>query len=379
MVILAISSWTGTGYFVTRRVSSLGITVLSRFRPKLCSSPDSHNAADAQTYSMSSHGSNILRQRTPQPPSPPDQPGVAQSQQVKEGMLPVPPSMPSSGLGSAGPAGQKRPNITDFTISLDEVDGRAPGAEGSAGARGRASLGREPGPPKWRTKVFMLYGLVFALVVPILVYWPMRLSQCESRLRIRRRFEQLAEQDSLSPELPDVCAKALAGVVVRQTGGESPSVFNHSVLGTDVGVALHEHLADLGQDSSDPQYRTFRNNLLPLVLLASTYLIASSAQRRLYPSASHRAFFIAVFSTIMLFALHGVSAVKIFAILYINYLVSTAPKPPAVARVWPALLIAGNMVLLFLNERYDGYKLGGLHAFFEPIVRVAKREGRTCF
>lgn len=72
----------------------------------------------------------------------------------------------------------------------------------------------------------------------------------------------------------------------------------------------------------------------------------------------------------MLFALHGVSAIKIFAILYINYLVSTAPKPPAVVKLWPALLIAGNMVLLFLNERYDGYKLGGLHAFFEPIVRV---------
>ncbi len=164
-------------------------------------------------------------------------------------------------------------------------------------------------------------------------------------------------------------------MVVRQTGGESSSSPITPSSGTDAAIALHEYLADFGQDASDPQYRTFRNNLLPLVLLASTYLIASSAQRRLYPSPSHRAFFIAVFSTIMLFAFHGVSAVKILVILYINYLVSTAPKPPAVAKVWPALLIAGNMALLFLNERYDGYRLGDLHAFFEPIVRVAKREG----
>ena len=70
----------------------------------------------------------------------------------------------------------------------------------------------------------------------------------------------------------------------------------------------------------------------------------------------------------MLIVLHGVSAFKIFTILYLNHLASTSSKPPAVGKAWPAILIAGNTGMLFLNERYDGYKLGRLHAVLQPLV-----------
>jgi hypothetical protein len=60
----------------------------------------------------------------------------------------------------------------------------------------------------------------------------------------------------------------------------------------------------------------------------------------------------------MVIVLHGISALKIFAILYGNFVLA----------LWPALVIGGNMVLLFFNERYDGYKLGQLHAIFDSLV-----------
>ena len=70
----------------------------------------------------------------------------------------------------------------------------------------------------------------------------------------------------------------------------------------------------------------------------------------------------------MLLVLHGLSAVKILIIVFLNYLASTSSKPPAVNKAWPAMLVAGNMGMLFLNEQYDGYKLGQLHAVLGPLV-----------
>ena len=70
----------------------------------------------------------------------------------------------------------------------------------------------------------------------------------------------------------------------------------------------------------------------------------------------------------MLLVLHGLSAVKILIIVSLNYFASRSSKPPAVNKAWPAILIAGNMGILFLNEQYDGYKLGQLHAVLGPLV-----------
>ena len=71
----------------------------------------------------------------------------------------------------------------------------------------------------------------------------------------------------------------------------------------------------------------------------------------------------------MILILHGISATKILAILSIHYVASTSSKPRLLSAVWPFMLFAGNMGVLFLNERYDGYKLGELHAIFDSLVR----------
>lgn len=56
-------------------------------------------------------------------------------------------------------------NITDLTINI-------PGSTRRAGAD-------DPPPARWRTPEFMFYGLVFAIVVPMLIWWPIKLSSCK--------------------------------------------------------------------------------------------------------------------------------------------------------------------------------------------------------
>lgn len=124
----------------------------------------------------------------------------------------------------------------------------------------------------------------------------------------------------------------------------------------------------LVQDASDPQYRSFRSNLPALLILAFSYLLCSTLQSRLSPAPHSRAIFIATFAILMLFILHGLSTLKILSILYLNYLASISTKSPTINKAWPAILIAGNMGILFLNERYDGYQLGRLHAVLQPLV-----------
>jgi hypothetical protein len=124
------------------------------------------------------------------------------------------------------------------------------------------------------------------------------------------------------------------------------------------------------KDNSDPQYRSFRDNLLPLVILSSLYLLLSHGLR-LFPNlrgSRARAVFISAFATIMLVLLHGVSTFKIALILGANYFAAKMPKPSLLARFWPGVLITANMGILFMNEQTDGYKLGRLHAIFEPLV-----------
>lgn len=70
----------------------------------------------------------------------------------------------------------------------------------------------------------------------------------------------------------------------------------------------------------------------------------------------------------MLLILHGTSTLKIYTILALNYYLALAPKPPAVARAWPALVIVGNMGLLFINHKYEGYQFGAVVPFLEALV-----------
>jgi hypothetical protein len=134
-------------------------------------------------------------------------------------MLPTPASASphTSGHGAAGPG----INITDFTIRIPEsftrkrsgqaqstsVDtgygdgkGFSSGSSGSArrsgdvaeGAGGAGRAGDEPS--RWGTTEFKVYYLIFALVVPVMVYWPMRLSYGMSK-QYRVLVQHVADDD----------------------------------------------------------------------------------------------------------------------------------------------------------------------------------------
>ncbi|KAK4688045.1 membrane-bound O-acyltransferase GUP1 2, partial [Tremellales sp. Uapishka_1] len=199
------------------------------------------------------------------------------------------------------------PNVTRFTVDIP-------------GSATRNIENDEPPPPRWDTWEFRFYAVAFVVVVPLMVWWPMNLS-----------FEN-------HPNYP---------------------VYQHKL---SPGWLFGRKI-----DISDPQYRSFRNNIVALILLASIYLACSAVHSRFSPSSRSRAIFIAAFSTLMLFLLHGIAILKIFAILSLNYFASTMTKPPHVEKYWPGILFVGNMVMLFMNERYDGYHFGPLHAMFDSL------------
>jgi hypothetical protein len=72
----------------------------------------------------------------------------------------------------------------------------------------------------------------------------------------------------------------------------------------------------------------------------------------------------------MLLILHGSSTIKVLTILGLNYKLAKIPKSGPVERFWPGVVVVGNMLVLFLNERNDGYRFAHLHGAFEVVVRI---------
>lgn len=70
----------------------------------------------------------------------------------------------------------------------------------------------------------------------------------------------------------------------------------------------------------------------------------------------------------MLLILHGSSTIKVLAILALNYKLTKMNKSGVIERFWPGMVIVGNMLILFLNERNDGYRFAHLHGAFEVVV-----------
>lgn len=69
----------------------------------------------------------------------------------------------------------------------------------------------------------------------------------------------------------------------------------------------------------------------------------------------------------MLFGLHGASALKILIIISINYLISRYAGGSAIS---PFFLWAFNVLVLFANETYSGYRFASLHSSLEFMVRL---------
>jgi D-alanyl-lipoteichoic acid acyltransferase DltB (MBOAT superfamily) len=203
-----------------------------------------------------------------------------------------------------------------------------------ARARARAT------PPRWRSPEFYLYYVVGAFVLPYMFWVPYSVSR-PSDPRYHK-FERL-----LSP-------------------------------GWIPGRRI---------DNSDAQYHLFRENILYLLLLLvlhpllrrgyNSLVAAASSSSRSRPSApasprSHasaspspspgadtlapRLRFDAAFAVVYLFALHGFSALKILAILGVNYRI--AKRMP---RAWvPAATWAFNVGILFANELGSGYRFAAV-------------------
>ncbi|EIW65751.1 hypothetical protein TREMEDRAFT_72521 [Tremella mesenterica DSM 1558] len=229
--------------------------------------------------------------------------GIRQRQRSNLNMLPP----PRGDRLAATLDSHDTPSITNFTVGIPDSVSR-PGHE------------LHTNPSRWRTKEFIFYAMMFVLVVPVMIWIPIRLSS------------------PTNPNYPLYARRLSKGWL-----------FGRPV------------------DMSDRQYSSFRNNLFPLLLLSSVHCGCSFIQKQLAASPQARARFIAIFSICMLVVLHGVSALKILTILSLNFAAAKSPKSAIVTKTWPAVLFMVNMGVLFLNERFDGYKLGELHAMFDPL------------
>ncbi|KAF9514956.1 hypothetical protein BS47DRAFT_1372183 [Hydnum rufescens UP504] len=184
--------------------------------------------------------------------------------------------------------------------------------------------------PRWRTPEFALYAVIFVIVVPYMAMSAVELSQHP-----------------------------------KATHPNYPSYQHRLSRGWLFGRAV---------DNSDTQYRSFRDNIPGLCFLSSLYLGSGYLYTRIAipgntptTSLEYRTQFISVFSCIMLCALHGTSALKIFAILYVNYHIAkqTRGVPVGVLLTW-----IFNISIIFANELFDGYHYAALHPALGPLDRI---------
>ncbi|KAK7064865.1 MBOAT, membrane-bound O-acyltransferase family-domain-containing protein [Favolaschia claudopus] len=115
-------------------------------------------------------------------------------------------------------------------------------------------------------------------------------------------------------------------------------------------------------DNSDAQFRAFRSNFIPLTLAAAGYLVAKFIRTRLHGSKppSDNMYLIPFnfgASIITVVALHGTSALKIFAILTANYYIS---KRSGGSKSGPICSWIFNVAVIFLNDWYSGYRFRDL-------------------
>ncbi|KAI8879539.1 putative GUP1-Multimembrane-spanning protein essential for proton symport of glycerol [Backusella circina FSU 941] len=114
-------------------------------------------------------------------------------------------------------------------------------------------------------------------------------------------------------------------------------------------------------DNSDMQYRQFRNNLPLLSLLACIYLLASHFYRSITTSKSKKnnnlaqIRFYLVASVLFVIGLHGTSFIKMMVILTINYWIGKLG-----GSFNPVLTWVFNLIVLFMNEHYEGYKFASI-------------------
>ncbi|TKY85492.1 hypothetical protein EX895_005654 [Sporisorium graminicola] len=185
---------------------------------------------------------------------------------------------------------------------------------------------------RWHTLEFKLYYLVFGVMVPLMVYVPVRLS---------------------TPSNPNYW-----------------SYTNHLKPGWIAGRL---------RDDSDFQYRSFRDYVPALVGIMCVYLglsklftllpFSTSARYTRIDSGSsilatprpNRITFLTVFTTIFIFALHGFNSLKLLFVLVTNYGLSKALGGRKIA---PAVAFAINIGALFAAHWNDGFE----YSHISPVL-----------
>lgn len=131
-------------------------------------------------------------------------------------------------------------------------------------------------------------------------------------------------------------------------------------------------------DNSDSQYAGFRDNVPYLSIL----LVVHPFLRRAYKSFSQpsdssqvlvsRLAFDFVSGLVFITALHGFSALKVLAILYINYCIALSVSRSSV----PAVTWIFNIAVLFTNEFAQGYRFSSITEAAAPFYAGAQDLGK---
>ncbi|KPM45838.1 Glycerol uptake protein 1 [Neonectria ditissima] len=133
-------------------------------------------------------------------------------------------------------------------------------------------------------------------------------------------------------------------------------------------------IADFKIDISDHQYYVFRTNLPYMTALLIFHPLLRKLWDSVYPTngrvetgpsrLDRRATFDYVFAYIFLIALHGISVLKIFFILYINYQIGKQlPRKYVPVATW-----IFNIGTLFSNELSNGYQFRNMASYISPPV-----------
>lgn len=180
----------------------------------------------------------------------------------------------------------------------------------------RTRIIEKAGPSRWNTIEFYLYGVVFAIAVPMMVW---------------------------------------AAVSASSTSNPNYSKYSHLL---SKGWILGRQV-----DNSDLQYSSFRNFFLYLLAC----IMGHAMLRRVSLAASiDRISFDAVFACVFLLALHGVGFFKMLLLLYVNFRISRIPNK----RVAYALTWVFGVGSLFANELFQGYPLGKIHPILDPLESI---------
>ncbi|ETS62071.1 hypothetical protein PaG_03629 [Moesziomyces aphidis] len=215
-------------------------------------------------------------------------------------------------LGSRG--------IASLTIDTGALSAQAAKHNGTAPAHSTATAPRSAKRGRWHTLEFKLYYAVFVVVVPLMVWVPMRLSR-----------------------------------------PSNPNYYTYS------GHLKPGWIAGRLRDDSDFQYRSFRDYVPALVGIMGVYLalsklftwLPSPAPRysRVDAAAStsspNRKAFLTVFTAIFVFALHGFNSIKLLLVVVANYALS---KAVGGTRVAPVAVFGFNVATLFAVHWNDGFE-----------------------